>query len=224
MSKRHPASAESFDARTHYREESVARAYDDARFGGLTGRLVQKLERRLLLRALRAAGDVHSVIDLPAGTGRLLEPLGQAGYDVMGVDISAEMLRRARDRGVHAGLLQGDGAALPLRANAVDAIVSLRLFPHLPVEQRESLLREMGRVARVAVVAVYQPDRASAWHLLRNIVQRKHLPRHFVPHDRIIEEAIRSGLAYRASFPLLPGVLMERAYVFGHAQPGSPPQ
>jgi SAM-dependent methyltransferase len=215
MSERHPAAAESFDARTHYRDDAVARGYDDARFGGLSGRILQALERRMILRALRVAGDVRSVIDLPAGTGRLIPPLQDAGYEVIGADISAEMLARAARRRSRARrLLQADGASLPLRDGAVDAIVSLRLFPHLPPEQRIALLSEMARVARVGVVAVYQPDRRSAWHVLRNVVQRKHLPRHFVAHSAIVREAAGARLAYRASFSLLPGVFMERAYVF----------
>lgn len=214
MSDRHPAAAESFDARTHYRDDAVARGYDDARFGGVSGRVVQALERRMILRALRVAGDVRTVIDLPAGTGRLIAPLREAGYDVIGGDISAEMLARAARRGPRTHLLQADGASLPLRDGAVDVVVSLRLFPHLPSDQRLALLSEMARVARVGVIAVYQPDRRSAWHLVRNVIQRKHLPRHFVSHGAIVREAADAGLGYRASFSLLPGVLMERAYVF----------
>jgi ubiquinone/menaquinone biosynthesis C-methylase UbiE len=115
-------------------------------------------------------------------------------------------------------MLLADGARLPFRDQAVDAIISVRLFPHLPADQREALLHEMARVARVAVIAVYQPQRASAWFIVRNTIQRKRLPRHFVPHNDILREAERGGLTCHASFSLLRGVFMERAYVFHPAR------
>lgn len=40
----------------------------------------------------------RSVLELGAGTGRLTFPLAEAGYAMVGIDISARMLRRARQR------------------------------------------------------------------------------------------------------------------------------
>lgn len=219
MSDRLPAAAEGFDPKAHYRQPEVAESYDRVRFRGLSGVLVHVLERRMVLRALRAAGDVHTVLDLPAGTGRLFPILRGAGYAPIGADIAPGMLARARGRAAGAPLFVADGDALPLRDGAVDAVVCLRLLPHLDREARERILREAARVARAGVVAVYQPHRISAWYVVRNTVLRQRLPRHYIDHNDILEEAARCGLAPRASFSLLPGVFMERAYVLVRRSP-----
>jgi SAM-dependent methyltransferase len=56
------------------------------------------------------------LLDLGCGTGRLLVPFARRGYWVVGVDLSAEMLKVARARaqsaGVEVGLLQANAVAL----------------------------------------------------------------------------------------------------------------
>ena len=47
---------------------------------------------------------VQSVLDLACGTGRLTAELSRRGYDMIGVDLSDEMLAEARDRAERAGL------------------------------------------------------------------------------------------------------------------------
>jgi len=57
----------------------------------------------------RQAGG--KVLEIGCGTGRVLHRLLEAGVDVVGLDISAEMLRRARERlagGPRVELVQGD--------------------------------------------------------------------------------------------------------------------
>jgi len=204
--------ARSFDAARHYQVDAVADEYERVRFGHWRGAFVHARECRLILRALRAAGGVRTVLDLPAGTGRLQAALRRAGYHVVGADISAAMLRHARTSG-DSVFVRADGRALPLRPNGVDAVVCLRLMSHLPEDVREAWLAEMARVARVALVVVYQPHKLSLWYLVRNRLQRQPLPRYYASPQALAEEFSRSGLKPVASFALLPGVFMERAYV-----------
>jgi SAM-dependent methyltransferase len=50
-----------------------------------------------------ADGPVKSVLDLGAGTGNHALPLARRGYDVVGVDLSEEMVRIAREKASEAG-------------------------------------------------------------------------------------------------------------------------
>jgi len=69
----------------------------------------------------RLAGDTPmAILELACGTGRIAIPLARDGHAVTGVDVSASMLRYARDKaraaGVHVRWILADGRALALRA------------------------------------------------------------------------------------------------------------
>lgn len=84
--------------------------------------------------ARRAGGPV---LELGCGTGRLLVPLAQAGYEVVGLDRSAAMLARAEARLAAAGL---SNRVTLIQANMIDfhldqsfglALFALNTFMHL---------------------------------------------------------------------------------------------
>jgi SAM-dependent methyltransferase len=72
------------------------------------------------------------VLELACGTGRLVAPLAQAGFEVMGVDSSEPMLERARARlaglGVEAELVQQSLQALDLGRTFPTIILGLDSF------------------------------------------------------------------------------------------------
>lgn len=70
----------------------------------------------LIDRVLRhyARGSVSTLLDLGCGTGGHSAPLAQRGYQVVGVDRSYEMLRRAEERGSSARFTIGDLRKLDL--------------------------------------------------------------------------------------------------------------
>ncbi|MEV7323257.1 class I SAM-dependent methyltransferase [Streptomyces sp. NPDC093970] len=105
------------------------------------------------------AGD--RVLDAGCGTGRALPPLraavGPSGM-VLGLDLTPAMLEAA----VRAGrqrdglLLLADVAALPLRAESLDAVFAAGLIAHLPRPARN--LRELARVVRPGgTLALFHP-------------------------------------------------------------------
>src|SRR4051812_27587858 len=92
----------------------------------------------------------ETVLDLGCGLGRLTRPLAARARHVVAVDVSAEMLARARE--LNAGLgnvewVHGDGRTLP--DAEVDVAVSFVVLQHLP-EPGIALgyVRELGRVLR----------------------------------------------------------------------------
>jgi len=87
------------------------------------GDLAREAAERLLGELSRAGLDSGTVIDLGAGSGILARIVSDAGYDVVGVDISPEMVALARVTAPHATFHRGSllDAELP-PAVAVTAI------------------------------------------------------------------------------------------------------
>lgn len=91
------------------------------------------------------AGAAGTILDVGCGTGRNL-PLYQRGARVVGVDVSAVSLARARRRRPGVPLVQADAEALPFRPAAFDTVVSALVFCSVPDAARGLL--EVKRVLR----------------------------------------------------------------------------
>lgn len=98
--------------------------------------------------------DVRTVLDIPAGTGKLAPVHANYCYAVIAADVSAEMLRSGFASGEwgHSsnlmGMLQTDITAIELRDRAVDCTVCLRLMHRLPESVMMTALGELARVTR----------------------------------------------------------------------------
>ncbi|MGH2365582.1 MAG: ubiquinone/menaquinone biosynthesis methyltransferase [Chloroflexota bacterium] len=101
--------------------------------------------RRLTLGAI-AAAPPGPVLDLGCGTGALAQ--GLAGRrPVVGIDISAKMLRSAQARlAGRAGLVRGSAFSLPFGARAFSAVVSGFVLRNL--DQLDTAFAEAARVLR----------------------------------------------------------------------------
>ena len=97
----------------------------------------------------------HRVVDAGVGTGRFAAPLVARGFEIIGIDLSLEMMRRAAAKGI-VSLVRADLRRLPLRDQAVDAAFTAHVLQL--VAEPASVLRELGRVTRFAVV-VLLPER-----------------------------------------------------------------
>lgn len=95
------------------------------------------------------------VVDLGCGTGRDANQFIERGYRVIGVDLSAALLERARRTAPNASFLIGDLAELPLDDNSVDATWSLASMVHLDLHEAARVLSESIRVLRPGGVAFF---------------------------------------------------------------------
>lgn len=170
--------------RGFYRDPEVAAYYDQERFVGPFKRQRNRRKWRTLRRALATLDDVRVLLDLPCGTGRFTHSLAKHGFEVVGSDISLEMMERAvqAGRGSHGvtRFVQADAERLPFSDDAVDCVVSIRFMLHVPPPTRVSILREMSRVAPWLVVDYRHrySYRYAKWRALRALhLTRRHLER-----------------------------------------------
>ena len=110
-------------------------AWTEAIEGDPTGRFLDELSARLPAGA--------RVLDLGCGAGRASKLLER--FEVVGVDVSQEQLRRAREHAPAATFVQGDFARLDFPAGSFDAVVALFSIIHVPRAEHAGLF---GRIAR----------------------------------------------------------------------------
>lgn len=151
------------------------RGHDPERFWGGEPLLDYLLEG--LGAELRSA---DTVLEIGCGVGRMTRALAGRSQQVIALDVSDEMLRRASEQNPHLGNVRwtlGDGVSLEgIADGSVDACVSVVVFQHLPDPAVAlSYVREVGRVLKAGAWAAIQvsndPDahraRGRRWDRIR---------------------------------------------------------
>jgi ubiquinone/menaquinone biosynthesis C-methylase UbiE len=139
--------------------DEIAPVYDETR------RPPSGAEVRALVQLLSGC---RTVLDAGVGTGRFAAPLQTERFEVVGVDLSRGMMKRAQAKGIRS-LVRADLRHLPFSSRSVDAAFTAHVLQLIP-EPRE-VLSELGRVARRTVV-VLLPDWSGreppgGWHSIR---------------------------------------------------------
>jgi ubiquinone/menaquinone biosynthesis C-methylase UbiE len=105
----------------------------------------------------------ESLLDVGIGTGRYADPLRRGGFDVVGVDVSEQMVAKAKEKGFR-NLVFADAAKLPFTSRSFDTAMSVH-FLHL-VDDWVGVLREIGRVARRQFVSVVEHSSALGFRVV----------------------------------------------------------
>jgi len=127
-------------------QDVVARGYDagaDA-FAAWQRRIrgwsrFERLEELLALLPGRP-----DVLELGSGAGVRSTRLLAERTNLMGIDISAEQVRRARERVPRARFVHADFTQVELERGSFDAVVSFYVFNHVPREELGPLLGRIG--------------------------------------------------------------------------------
>jgi SAM-dependent methyltransferase len=151
------------------------RAYRDPDPGQFWAEGERDLDRLLgLLDARIEPGEV--VVDIGCGVGRLTRVIAARAAGVLALDVSAEMIERARAHHLALGNVEwivGDGTTLrPIADASADACISHVVFQHIP-DPRITLgyVAEIGRVLRPGGWAALQVSNDARVHLPRRDVR-----------------------------------------------------
>lgn len=139
-------------ATTRLHSQHVRRRFDAAANGFDAASFVHGVTREGLFSRLEpVAIDARLAVDLGCGTGIALDDIGKRfrGAAVVGVDLSAGMLRQARRRGSwwsRPRLVQAEAYKLPFADHSVDVVFSNLLMPW--IDDLGALAAELCRVLR----------------------------------------------------------------------------
>ena len=93
------------------------------------------------------------LLDVGCGSGRASIPFARNGVKVIGLDISEQMVLRAKHKSEKLGLkdrtnyVVGDSENLPFRQNSFDAVLAFGVLHHVPTP--EKMLQQMSRVLKI---------------------------------------------------------------------------
>jgi SAM-dependent methyltransferase len=164
-------------------------------------------ERRAVEKALRATGDVRSILDVGAGNGRWLSLLATKKASlVVACDISRDNLTQARsaagpeDSRDRVALVCGDVGALAFPSQSFDLVVCLEFMPYVRRSGRLRALKEMRRVSGRWVIVQYAHTEGLGffWQKMRRrLGLEARFPRNHLSSAEIEGEFRRVGLGIR---------------------------
>lgn len=125
--------------------DALAPTYDANRFGNSYGRCLDAIERSLLREWLVGP----RILDLACGTGRLLDLASE------GVDLSPEMVRRARERWPDKRIHHAPAWRVPVADGGFDTVFAMHLFMHLRPRTLRLILDECWRLLRPGGILVF---------------------------------------------------------------------
>ena len=126
--------------------DRVAGIYDTTRWSGIPPEIMRKL-----LDTMKEQFAVcRTILDVGTGTGRFAEYFNDAGFNVVGIDLSLSMMAKAREKNLR-NLVQADAHRLPFRDRTFDGALLIHVL-HL-VHDWVQVVHEVGRVTRKMVVA-----------------------------------------------------------------------
>ena len=208
----------------------VATAYDDRRFGGALGHLKNWQDQRIVRRAVRRAGRIQRVLDVPCGTGRFLQGLAHHVPHLVGADVSRDMIDLSRQRhsvkGRPVGRLeyvQCDAKYLPFGSNTFDLVVSGRFLHHLyhfPQAERIQVMREFARVSQKWVVADFNIQYGLKYYFnkVRSILKGRQLKSQRMTAAKVFGELTEVGLQVEQVYPMS-WFASEKWYILCRKQP-----
>lgn len=206
------------DIERHYRSLYTKEAgnYDASRFDHQRGTAFNTKEQKAIFNVLGLQPG-QTILDCPTGTGRIGAYLADQGLNVIGFDITRNMMLEARQLAHEVGVqnrfnfVEGNGRQLPFSTGQFDGVISIRFFHLLPTALHRPFVVDLWRVVKPGGTLLIQYDSALAGGGLitwpreahRRLI-KKHKPRYyFWPHQLA---AVFKDIPYTVHGFSVPGV------------------
>jgi len=128
--------------------DSQAADYDQTRFTDDMGRHLDCMHKKILRGLIDSSSK--RLLEAGVGTGRFATWLAKNGFEVVGIDLSKEMLKKAKEKkallNVDVGLVRADVHNLPFRDGFFDGCLCINVMDHFP--DIDGFLRQVKHVVR----------------------------------------------------------------------------
>lgn len=132
-----------------------AQKYDRKRAGQRIWPIEQSVTREMLA-SIAAKEDHLTLLDIPVGTGRFFEYYKELSCQVIGMDVSEDMLSEAKQKSEQLAypvtLRLGDVFAISLPDNDVDVSLCMRLLNLFSFDDFSRALGELSRVSKQDII------------------------------------------------------------------------
>ncbi len=102
------------------------------------------------VRAVEMVEKGQKVLDIACGDGLLLGALSKKGANVSGVDLSEEGVKKCKEKGLDAAVVDFAPEPLPFQDGTFDTVIMLDVLEHLYAP--EELLQEATRVSKKYII------------------------------------------------------------------------
>lgn len=109
-------------------------------------RYVAHFQHKAMLRTLRHVPEVAGLrgLEFGCGTGRWVRLLAERGADMVGIDISEDVIERNRKAIPQAEFRCVDVTHEPVERESYDFVLSVTVIQHLPYEVQDEAVRALG--------------------------------------------------------------------------------
>lgn len=168
-------SANAFKSFEHDGWEQSVQQYDRS-FGKLTRQLIP-----FLLEAIESPG--RTLLDLACGPGYTTQAARERGWQVLGVDFSEQMVKKALSLYPKCKFAVGDAEALDFESRSFDAVLMSFGMLHLsnPEQAMEEVYRVLHDGGRFAFSVWAPPSEAQGFLLVQNAIDQAGNPSVSIP-------------------------------------------
>jgi len=121
-------------------------------------------QARMLREVLRGVGSPALIVDIGCGDGAATAVAARVnpGHRILGLDWSADALRRARAHGLALIRAEAEPGGLPIASGRADVVIMSELLEHLV--DPDSVLEEARRVLRPGGTLLLSTPNLAAWY------------------------------------------------------------